>query len=231
MSNTFRMDRFGGVLAKIESTSEEEMKANRELYWKALRGECTNADIAELEAGDLTDVSVVGTLRAAYEAQDPTDRSRILWCGKPSTAASDAELDARIREAEGKLGKNPTDYETRVIRLEALCELARRGKQEAVLREAGKHRATTRERQGLGRVDDCPGWEALLNALSEAAELHEPGGEPWQVTVLGERDGRLQIESRGGDAVTRGLELLAHVASGYTCQQCGASAGEHHVGV
>lgn len=232
MSITQPAGRFGALLAQYESGSEKELQAKRERYWKALRGECTDADIAELEAGDLTDPSVTGALEAAYEAQDPSDTDELFLGGRrPSTAVSDAELTARIREAEAELERNPKDSDTRIDRLRALAELALRRKQEAIIGEAAAHRAATRERQGLTAVEDCPGWEHLLNALSEAAELHEPDGAPWQVTALGHSHGRLLIESRGGDGVTRGLELLAHLASGVTCQRCGAAPGERYVGL
>ena len=230
MSITQPAGRFGALLAQYQNVSEEELHAKRERYWKALRGECTDADIAELEAGDLTDPSVTGALEAAYEAQDPSDTDEVfLGVRRPGTWVSDAKLTARIREAE--LKRNPKDSDMRIDRLRALAELARRRKQEAIISEAAEHRAAPRERQGLTAVEDCPGWEHLLNALSEATELHEPDGEPWQVTALGHSHGRLLIEIRGGDGVTRGLELLAHLASGVTCQRCGAAPGERYVGV
>ena len=108
--------------------------------------------------------------------------------------------------------------------------LAVRRKREAILREAARHRAGTRERQGLAPIEECPGWEGLLQALSEAAELHETEDEPWHVTALGETNGRLRIETTGGDAFTRGLEQLAHIASGYICQRCGAAGREFVAG-
>ena len=232
MSITQPAGRFGALLAQYENGSEEEIQAKRERYWKALRGECTDADIAELEAGDLTDPSVTGALEAAYEAQDPSYAYEPMLGERwPSTAVGDAALNARIREAEAELERNPKDSERRIVRLQALAKLAWRRKHETIITEAAEHRAATRERQGLTAVEDCPGWEHLLNALSEAVELHEPDGESWQVTALGHSHGRLLIESRGGDGVTRGLELLAHLASGVTCQRCGAAPGERYVGV
>ena len=226
MTNTRTTGRFGDPFAEDESRSESELEASRERYWKALRGEYTEADIAALEQGDLTEPGLESTLDAAYEHQDPTDRSNIMCWRRPSTFVSEAELEARVRETEAKLKQNPKDYETRVIRLEALATLARYRKREAILREAADHRAGTRERQGLTPMEGYPGWEGLLKALSEAAERHETDGEPWQVTALGETNGLLQIASTGGDGFTRGLEQLAHIASGYICQRCGAPGRE-----
>ena len=63
-----------------------------------------------------------------------------------------------------------------------------------------EHRATVRQSQRLHPVRDYPGWAHLLNALSEAVELHEQHSEAaqWQVTLLAEKLGRLRIEASGG---------------------------------
>ena len=83
-----------------------------------------------------------------------------------------------------------------------------------------------RARQGLAPNPENPGWDKLLDALSEAAEIHECQGTPWEAVRLGEDEGRLTIESTGGDAFTQGLEALAHIASGHVCQGCGAPGRE-----
>ena len=232
MSITHPTGRFGALVAESYRVTRTDPAQAREQYLRALKGECTDAEIAELEAGDLTDVHVATTLVAAYEAQDPAESSNGFYEPSPSTQVSDAALRTRIREAEEKLEREPKDSKSRSIRLDALVELAHRRKSETIRREALQHRAATRERQRLIAVPGCPGWERLLNALSEAAELvYEPEGETWQVTAIGETHGRLLIESQGGNAVTQGLELLAHIVSGYTCQECGSGASENYVGV
>ena len=95
-----------------------------------------------------------------------------------------------------------------------------------------EHRATVRQSQGLHPLRDYPGWAHLLNALSEAVELHEQHSEAvqWSVTVLAEKLGRLRIEA-SGDTHTRALEQFVQIVSGHTCQRCGAPGSARKIGV
>ena len=157
MSITHPTGRFGALVAESYRVTRTDPAQARERYWRALKGECTDAEIAKLKAGDLTDVHVATTLVAAYEAQDPAESSNGFYERSPSTQVSDAALRTRIREAEEKLEREPKDSKSRSIRLDALVELAHRIKSETIRREAFQHRAATRERQRLIAVPGCPG--------------------------------------------------------------------------
>lgn len=85
--------------------------------------------------------------------------------------------------------------------------------------ERNGHRIAARQRQGLYWLANTPGWDRILDTLSETAELHGPG--EWRVTLLEERDGRLHFASTGGDAVSDALETAAAVMSARTCHRCG----------
>ena len=226
MTDTRITGRLGAMWEAYEKVCGRGTRAGRERYWQALAGELTEADVAELERGDLSDPQLVGALDAAYEHLDPAGRDNVMCRRRPSTLVSDAELEARVAQCEATLKEKPADYEARSTRLEALSMLATRRRRDAILAEAAAHRAATRERQGLAPMASSPGWERLLDALSEAAELHRCEGAPWRAGALGEDEGRLTIESSGGDAFTRGLEALVHIASGHLCQGCGAPGRE-----
>ena len=232
MSITHPTGRYGTMVGDSLWITNKDPAEARARIEKAMRGEYTQAEVEELETGDLTDIHTTLTLIAAYEAADPTERTVQLGPGRPDTNVSDAELRTRIAQSEQKIEQTPKDATIRRIRLDALAELARRRKHEAIGNDATSQRAATRRQQGLNAVPDCPGWEPVLNALSEAVELVlEPHAKRWEVTAIGETHGRLLIETKGGNAVTEGLELLAHITSGHTCQDCGGGPGESHAGL
>ena len=86
--------------------------------------------------------------------------------------------------------------------------------------ERDEHRIRIRKRQGLGWLASYPGWDQLLDTLSETAELHGPA--EWLVTYLGEKMGRLDFASTGGNTVSGALEAFATGMSAHTCFECGA---------
>ena len=88
------------------------------------------------------------------------------------------------------------------------------------MNERDEHRIATRRRQGLVWFPNHPGWDGLLDALSETAELHGP--PDWLVTLLDEWNGRLDFKSAGGNTVSEALETFATVMSSRTCHRCGA---------
>ena len=87
MTNTRMTGRFGDPFAEDESRSESELEASRERYWKALRGEYTEADIAALEQGDLTEPGLVSTLGV-----DPLQWTVTAWVSC-SVAVGPLEID------------------------------------------------------------------------------------------------------------------------------------------
>ena len=86
--------------------------------------------------------------------------------------------------------------------------------------ERDEHRIRTRKRQGLVWLASYPGWDPLLDTLSETAELHGPAA--WRVTFLGEKTGRLDFASTGGNTVSGALEACAALMSSRACHRCGA---------
>ena len=67
-------------------------------------------------------------------------------------------------------------------------------------------------------VPEHPGWDRLLDTLSETAELHAP--TEWVVTFLDENMGRLHFASTGGNTVSEALEAFAAVMSSRACHRC-----------
>ena len=99
----------------------------------------TEADIAWLEAQDLTDSTVVTALQSAYEQNDPAQRGTIVLRRTPygHSVGSEAELKQRIAEAEAVLKETPKHYETRVRRLMAMVGLTLHAKVKAESASAG----------------------------------------------------------------------------------------------
>ena len=84
----------------------------------------TEAEIAQLEAGDLTDLTVLCALRTAYEQNDPAEAKFRGIQRDPPTVGSEATLRARLASADAVLKQNPKDCQTRKRRLNALSGLA-----------------------------------------------------------------------------------------------------------
>ena len=86
--------------------------------------------------------------------------------------------------------------------------------------ERDEHRIRSRKRQGLVWLASYPGWDQLLDTLSETGELHAP--TEWVVTFLDENMGRLHFASTDGNTVSEALEAFAAVMSSRACHRCGA---------
>ena len=94
----------------------------------------SEADIAWLERQDLTDLEVIVALQEAYSQTDPEERHSVGFRRDttPWRWGTVAELTQRLRDIEAALRLDPTDYYTRMKRLEAMIGLARHAKRGAV---------------------------------------------------------------------------------------------------
>ena len=91
----------------------------------------TEADIARLEREDLTDLTVMATLREAYRQNDPNEEEFFPGFRRSATdfmIGTEEDFERWIAEAEAVLQSNPTDYMTRAKRLYAMAgrEMMRR---------------------------------------------------------------------------------------------------------
>ena len=89
-----------------------------------------------------------------------------------------------------------------------------------------------RERQRCRMLWYVPGWNHIVEALSEAVDRHErDSGTVGQWSVIAEEKfGRLRFTSSGGDTHTAGLERLAVLLSQRICQECGAPGHGRRIG-
>ena len=91
----------------------------------------TEADIAQLEREDLTDLTVIAKLREAYLQNGPNEKGFFPGFRRDPTHSmigTEGSFERRIAEAEAELQSNPTDYMARTKRLYAMagCEMTRR---------------------------------------------------------------------------------------------------------
>ena len=105
------------------SRTGEAPKAQPERY--------TEADIAQLEREDLTDLTVIAKLREAYRQNDPNEKRFFPGFRRNPTHSmigTEESFERRIAEAEAELQSNPTDYMARTQRLYAMAgrEMTRR---------------------------------------------------------------------------------------------------------
>ena len=97
----------------------------------------TEADLTQLEAGDLTDLTVLCALRTAYEQNDPAEAEFRGIRRDPPTVGSEATLRARLASADAVLKQNPKDCQTRKRRLYALSGLAHLHKRKKLAESGG----------------------------------------------------------------------------------------------
>ena len=93
----------------------------------------TEADIARLEAGDLTDPQVGAELVHAYFQNEPAQSDRVFFQRDISVFAPDATLRETLAELEEI--ENPS-ADTRADRLRILTQLALRAKRNAKAKDA-----------------------------------------------------------------------------------------------
>ena len=96
MRDTQITGRMGALWEGFEKIADAATQAGRERYWRALAGNITEDEVAELERGDLCDSQVISTLDVAYEHLDPTNvdtdsrRTNAGWLG------TNAELETLV---------------------------------------------------------------------------------------------------------------------------------------
>ena len=81
-------------------------------------------------------------------------------------------------------------------------------------------REGARARQGLRWLPMYPGWEHLLDVLSETAEHHAPAA--WRVEHVDEKMGHLRFAAKGRNEAMQAVEAFAAGLSAVTCALCGA---------
>ena len=85
----------------------------------------SEADIAQLEAEDLTDPWIIVMLNLAYRQNDPKEATIHAIRREPDSSGSKAELERAVADAEAELERQPNDYYARYKRLCARGGLAR----------------------------------------------------------------------------------------------------------
>ena len=101
-------------------TGKLDLNALRMQGPKALRHRFTEADIAQLEAEDLTDPWIGTMLEMAYRQNDPEEGEIEGFRSEPPCLASKAILRESLAGAEATLKERPNDFWARYTRLRAL---------------------------------------------------------------------------------------------------------------
>ena len=113
-------------------------------------------------------------------------------------------------------GLIPTRLETRCRR----CHAAEAGAGPVDEEGPSTEREGARARQGLRWLPMYPGWEHLLDVLSETAEHHAPAA--WRVEHVDEKMGHLRFAAKGRNEAMQAVEAFAAGLSAVTCALCGA---------
>ena len=123
-------------------TGKLDLNALRMQGPKALRHRFSEADIAQLEAEDLTDPWIGTMLETAYRQNDPEEREIAGIRREPPCLASKSILSESLAKAEATPKERPNDYWARYTRLCALTGLAYQRQQNATTHSAAHRRAS-----------------------------------------------------------------------------------------
>ena len=138
-------------------------------------GRYTEADIAQLEREDLTDLTVMSKLDTAYRQNDPNEEEFFPGFRRDPTRfmnGNEEDLERWIAEAEAELKSNPTDYMARAKRLYAMA--GREIGQPRGIREATRGRSPVSNRPGLLDIRTSLAANVMKPSQAEAAVHPSP---------------------------------------------------------